>query len=165
MSIRFLPAVLLPSGDKVVSTLAAACRWVVKVSEGFQTTHTSHYSYHASLHSYVKYLALMMDLGGMDAFFKITKSVRLKAASVSDCKANLSWLTQQEFNSCYPNVLHLDRWQKLIPKNITQSFLLLLENLKVASIIQVPAVGQHITQPKSALNQLLVQNKQTTDVF
>lgn len=41
MSVRFLPAVLLPSGDKVVSTLAAACQWVVKVSEGFQNTHTA----------------------------------------------------------------------------------------------------------------------------
>lgn len=39
-SIRFLPAALLPSGDKVVSTLATACWWVVKVSEGFQNTHT-----------------------------------------------------------------------------------------------------------------------------
>lgn len=34
MSIRFLPAALLPSGDKVVSTLATARQWVVKLSEG-----------------------------------------------------------------------------------------------------------------------------------
>ncbi len=64
MSIRFLPAALLPSGDKVVSTLAAACRWVVKVSEGFQNTHahTLHYCYHAILHSHFQCLALQTDL-------------------------------------------------------------------------------------------------------
>lgn len=44
MSIRFLPAALLPSGDKVVSTLATACRWVVKVSVGFQNTHARTHS-------------------------------------------------------------------------------------------------------------------------
>lgn len=51
MSIRFLPAVLLPSGDKVVSTLAAACQWVVKVSEGFQNTNTHAYTHSALLKS------------------------------------------------------------------------------------------------------------------
>lgn len=35
MSIRVLPAALLPSGDKVVSPLAGACWWVVKLSIGF----------------------------------------------------------------------------------------------------------------------------------
>jgi len=35
MSIRFLPAAMLPSGDKVVSTQDAACWWAVKVSVGF----------------------------------------------------------------------------------------------------------------------------------
>lgn len=49
MSVRFLPAVLLPSGDKVVSTPAAARQWVVKVSEGLRNTHkkTRRCRYHA----------------------------------------------------------------------------------------------------------------------
>lgn len=34
MSIRFLPAVLLPSEDKVVSALDGACWWAVKVCVG-----------------------------------------------------------------------------------------------------------------------------------
>lgn len=65
MSIRFLPAALLPSGDKVVSTLANAHQWVVKLSEGIYFfkqahTHTFHYSYHAIVLFFL-YLAHQAD--------------------------------------------------------------------------------------------------------
>lgn len=40
MSIRFLPAALLPSRDKVVSSPAAARCWAIQVSEALQNTNT-----------------------------------------------------------------------------------------------------------------------------
>lgn len=55
MSIRVLPAALLPSGDKVVSPLAGACWWVVKLSIGFFFS-TSH------IHTKCSCLVLMLGL-------------------------------------------------------------------------------------------------------